>query len=157
MEDKKRFVLPERNPRTHAEHRREVFWQITVPLLVGILLLLAAVAGVILGATKPVSDVGRWADVSLVWLILPTLVFALLFLIILIGLVYGITKLLGIMPRIARQVQVYFELAREKVRQFTNIIVEPFLKAHSLSAAARQAGRSVKTQADELTTPPARE
>jgi hypothetical protein len=154
MNAKKEFVLPERNPKTHAEHRREVFWQITVPLLVGILLFLAAVAGIIFSATQPASEVGRWADISLVWLILPALVIALLFFVLLAGLVYAITKLLGLTPRYAHLVQLYFERGKEKVRQITHILVEPFIKAHSLSAAARQAGRSVKKQVDELITPP---
>jgi hypothetical protein len=141
MDTTRRSVYPERNPKTHAEHRREVFWQITLPLVIGILLLLAALAAIIFSAAQPITDVGRWADVSLMWIILPSLFFALIILVILIGLVYGISRLLSIIPRYAYIIQRYFEQGRGKVSQLTNLMAEPVLKINSFWAAARRAVR----------------
>jgi hypothetical protein len=139
----------ERNPKTHAEHKREVFWQITLPLLIGILLLLAAVAAIILSATQPVTDLGRWADVSLIWVILPSLFFALILLIILIGFVYLISYLLRLIPRYALIVQHYFELAKNKVSQLTNLSIEPIFRMRSIWAAVRYAATLGRKQKDE--------
>jgi uncharacterized protein involved in cysteine biosynthesis len=138
---------PERNPKTHAEHKREVFWQITLPLVIGILLLVAAVVAIILSATHPVTDVGRWADVSLMWIILPSLFFALIMLVILIGLAYGISRLIGVIPRYSHIIQLYFEQAKGKVSQLTNLMAEPILRVNSVWAAARRAGRLGKKEA----------
>ena len=82
MDAPNRFKYPERNPKTHATHRREVFWQITLPLIIGILLMVAAIVAIILSATQPVTDLERWAGVSLIWMILPSLFFALIILVI---------------------------------------------------------------------------
>jgi hypothetical protein len=49
-------------------------------------------------------------------------------------------KLLGVLPRYARLVQDYFALARDKVRQVSDKIVEPVLEAKS-RAAGTQRGR----------------
>jgi hypothetical protein len=149
MDTPNRRQYPERNPKTHAEHKQEVFWQITLPLIIGSLLLLAALAAIIFSITQPVTDVGRWADVSLMWLILPSLFFALIILIIMIALVFTVSLLLRIIPRYARITQLFFEQAQGKVSQLTNLMVEPILRINSVWAAARRAGKLGKKEAQE--------
>jgi len=139
MDNQNRSIHLERNPKTHSEHKREVFWQITLPLVIGILVILAAVGAIIFSITQPVTDVGRWADVSLMWLILPSLFFALLFLILLAGLIYAISFLLRLVPRYALIIQLYFEQARSKVGQLMNLSTEPILRINSIWAAIRYA------------------
>ena len=141
MDTQNRSLHLDRNPKTHAEHRREVFWQITFPLMIGMLLVLAAVAIIILSAIQPVTDVGRWADVSLMWLILPSLFFALILLVLLVGFVYLISYLLRLIPHYALIVQLYFEAGKNKVSQFSNLIIEPLLRMRSWWAAMRYGAR----------------
>ncbi len=129
----------ERNPKTHAAHKRDVFWQITLPLLAGILLILAAVGAIIFSTLQPVTDVERWADVSLMWLILPALFFAFLFLVVLAALVYGVSFLLHMIPRYALVVQLFFERVKDKAGQLLNASVEPVLRINSIWAAIRYA------------------
>jgi hypothetical protein len=146
MDTQSRSNHLERNPKTHAEHRRESFWQITLPLVIGILLILAAVGAIIFSATQPMTDVGRWAGVSLMWLILPSLFFALLLLILLIGLVYLVSYLLRLIPHYALIVQLYFEAGKAKISQVANMIVEPLLRMRSTWAAMRYAAGRGKKQ-----------
>jgi uncharacterized protein involved in cysteine biosynthesis len=141
MDTPKQVVLPERNPKTHAIHRREVFWQITLPLIVGILLLLATVAAVIYSATQPAAELDRWGDVSLMWLILPSLFFALIILLFLVGMVYLISQLLRLIPPYARVVQLYFEAGKTKVGQLSDLSVKPIIRVRSLWAIIRHAGK----------------
>ena len=141
MDTQNRSLHLERNPKTHAEHRREAFWQITFPLVIGILLLLAAVAVIILSATQPVTDVGRWADVSLMWLILPSLIFALILLVLLIGFIYLISYLFRLIPHYALIVQLYFEAGKNKISQLSNLSIEPILRIRAVWAAMRYAAR----------------
>jgi uncharacterized membrane protein YhdT len=149
MDTPRKPVYPERNPKTHALHQREVFWQISLPLVIGILVLVAAVVAIVLSATQPVTDLGRWADVSLMWIILPSLFFALIMLAITIGLVIGVSLLLRIVPRYARILQLYFELGKGKVSQLTNLLAEPILRVKSIWASVRRAGRLGRKEAQE--------
>jgi hypothetical protein len=131
----------QRNPKTHAEHRREVFWQIILPLLIGILLVLAAVAAIIVSTVQPVTDVGRWADVSLIWLILPSLFLAFILLVILIGLIVLISYLLRLIPRYALMAQLFMEQAKGKIAHLFNLSVEPVLRVKTIWAAVHYAIR----------------
>ncbi len=141
MDTSPKRSYPERNLKTHAAHKREVFWQITLPLVIGILLMLAVVVAIILSATQPVTDVSRWADVSLMWLILPSLFAALIFLAIMVGLVFAITQLLKVVPRYARIIQLFFEQGKGKISHLTNSMVEPIVRVNSFWASARRATR----------------
>ena len=141
MDTSRRLPYPERNPKTHAAHKREVFWQITVPLVLASLLMLALVAAIIYSATQPVTDVSRWADVSLIWIILPSLFIALIVLAITVGLVIAISQLLKVIPRYALIIQLYFEQGKGKIGQLTNLMAEPILRIHSIWAAARRASQ----------------
>ena len=137
METNNRSQHLERNPRTHAEHRREVFWQITVPLVIGVLLVIAAAVFILISASQPASELRRWADVSLMWLILPSMIFAFMCLVIVVGLVVVVSAILRVIPRYALAVQMYFDTARHKVGQMNDKLVEPVLKINSLGAGLR--------------------
>src|SRR4030043_691586 len=102
MDVPNKYLVPERNPVTHAKHRREVFWQIILPMLIGLLLVLTVVSIIIFSGTSSTSELSRWADVSMIWLILPSFFIALLFLIILIAFTYLITVVLRLTPRYTR-------------------------------------------------------
>jgi uncharacterized BrkB/YihY/UPF0761 family membrane protein len=130
-----------RNPVTHARHRREVFWQIIFPLLIGFLLVVAVLVLMISSGTSTATDVSRWADVSLIWLILPSLFIALLILIILVAIIYLVTVVLQVMPRYARIVQLYFEIGKYKISHIANRVTEPIIKLRSFWAVVHHPGR----------------
>ncbi|OGO62703.1 MAG: hypothetical protein A2030_10025 [Chloroflexi bacterium RBG_19FT_COMBO_50_10] len=139
-----KFPVVERNPITHAKHRREAFWQIIFPMLIGLIIVVAIVVVIIFSGTTSTSDLSRWADVSLIWLILPSLFIALIFLAILIAFTYLISVVLKITPRYARIIQIYFEMGKYKVSHYSNLITAPFVKTRSIWAVMRHPGRFVK-------------
>jgi uncharacterized membrane protein YedE/YeeE len=128
--------LPERNPVTYQNHRKEVLWQITIPAIVGILVIVGLLVLVLLvpGGAEGHS---RWADISLIWLILPILVLALVLLLIFGGLAYAIVKLIGIIPPYTRKAQDAVDRAGAAVRRASDAAVEPVLRAKSFSASVR--------------------
>lgn len=138
MENQKRMLQSERNPKTHAQHRREVFWQIILPLIAGVLLLLAALAVIILSATQPVTELRRWADVSLVWIILPSLFFAFIPLVILVGLVYGVSKILQAVPVYTHKIQRFLERVSGNITRLADLMAEPVLRIHTFRAAVQR-------------------
>lgn len=121
---------------THAAHRREVFWQITFPLILALLILLGLAGFVIYAGFQSSAGVSRWADVSLIWLLLPAVVATLIVLVILSGLVYLVSKLLGVFPGYARLVQDYFYLVQVRTKSIADKLVEPVLKIRSYKAGA---------------------
>ena len=149
MDAPNKFLVPERNPITHARHRREVFWQIILPMLIGILLVVGLVAGIIITGPTSTAELSRWADVSMIWLILPSLFVAFVFLVILIAFTYLISVVLKMTPRYARIVQLYFEIGKYKVSHFSNQVTAPFVKSRSIWAVVRHPGRFVKHSPDK--------
>jgi len=122
----------ERNPKTYAAHKGEVFWQITLPLLMFGIIVLALCVAVVWAGSVGVGEVSRWADVSLIWLLLPWLFVALLFLAILVGLV-----VLAKLPPLARQAQDTLVKINSQVTRTANVMAEPIIRIHSLLASWR--------------------
>ncbi len=133
--------LPERNPVTHRKHRQEVFWQVTLPLLIGLAVLLTTAVLVVIAGFQGGEQVSLWADISTVWLILPVLFVAFIFLALTGGLAFLVTLLLRKLPPYARLVQDFFERVSDRVRQLSNKAVEPLLRAHGTAAALRSLRR----------------
>ena len=106
-------VLPERNPKTHKAHNLEVFYQITLPMVFGVVtaLLLA-----VLATQATASTVSTWADISLIMMIIPTMIVSLLFLILTAGTIYLMIKLLPLIPPYARFAQDWFAYISFRVR-----------------------------------------
>lgn len=141
MNDFRPAKLRERNPLTHARHRREVFWQITLPLLLGLVLFVGVS---VLSALGNSGEVSRGADVALIWLILPLLVVGLIFLVVLAGLTYGLVFLIRGIPGYARQAQDLVALVADKTRQLGDAAVEPIYRLESFMAGVRAAQRGVR-------------
>lgn len=120
--------LPERNPRIHAAHRRDVLYQITIPFLILLLILVLLMAGVVWASVQGSDEVSRWADVSIIWLIAPK-IFTLLFQLILLGgITYGVIYLIGVLPPYFRIAQDFMLLVKTRTRRIANQVTEPFLK-----------------------------
>lgn len=129
--------LPERNPITRKTHRREVFWQITFPLILGAVILLLCVAGVLVTTFQGTARLGTWAAVSEIILVVPAMFAALILLALVGGTAYLITRLLAITPYYARLVQDIFVLIAVRVRKAADAAVEPILRLNGFSASLR--------------------
>ena len=87
---------------TVRNHKRQFAWQILVPFL---LMTGLIIAGAVLVVTGGLAQTRVWADVSIIWMLAPMLVFGLLFAMVLGMLIYGFVKLLHIMLRYTGRVQ----------------------------------------------------
>jgi hypothetical protein len=133
-------ILP-RNPITHQRHRREVFWQVTFPILViSVILLLLAVMATGLSAEKA----STWADISIIWMIIPALIFSLLTMILLAALVYLTIKLLYILPFYFFKGHNWFLLVNVRIGRIGDNLAEPFLRLRAWKAGAGALGRQVR-------------
>ena len=124
----------ERNPETYQKHQKEVLWQITIPLIAGLVILLLLMVGSVSSAINQ----SRMADISLIWIILPNLAMALITLIILMGLIYGLIKLIGILPYYTQKIQVFFNLFKDRAQNIDDRLIEPIIKGKTTSASLRK-------------------
>jgi hypothetical protein len=81
-----------------ADHRRQMIWQIWVPLGASILIILALMTLTVVGAFMKSDQLERWGNLSAVWVIIPVLISTFIFLVIAFACVYGMSKLLQKMP-----------------------------------------------------------
>lgn len=130
----KQFVLPEPNPVTMARHRREVFRQITFPLILIVLIFLALV---VLAWIATAMQASLWADISII--LLSTLLVLMLFLgiAILAGIAYLVIYLNQSLPPYTRLVQDYTDQARHYARLVADKSVAPIMQSRSFSASMR--------------------
>lgn len=128
---------PERNQDTYVAHKRETFRQITLPALIGSIVIIALSVAVIYAGFSGNAQVSRWADISLIWVLLPVMMFSLLFLVLLVGLTYAVTKLLYALPIYAYRLQLFIRNAQTRIYAATDLAVEPVLKTNSFLARAR--------------------
>ena len=117
-----------------------MLWQITVPILIGGVILLAlSLLSIGLGQ----SEASRWADISLIWLIVPAMVGVLITLVILIGSIFGVVKVIQVIPIAAFRLHKGLIQVSAMVRNVSDRIAEPVLRAHSLSAAIKTLKRQI--------------
>ncbi len=134
MENQPTHHEKERNPITHQAHRREVFWQITLPFIVGAVLFLALAFAASWGA---MGGVRAWADIGVIWLILMMFLPGLVIFVLLAGLAYGITWLFRRLPEYALQTQNLFLMIAWQVKQGADKTVEPLLRIEGARAGLK--------------------
>jgi hypothetical protein len=129
------YLQRERNPVSRQKHASEVVWQITLPLvLCGLLLLVISALSVGLGP----GDASRWGSISLIWLIIPVMLAALIVFILLVAASYVIVKITRFIPGAAFRVQRALNQVGDITLQTSNRAVEPFIRLHTLSASIKR-------------------
>lgn len=127
---------PSRNPATHEAFRRQVWLQIYVPFVAG-LLLLAGTAILLAGAA--LAGPSAWADASLILLLLPLIIFSVIPIVLLAFLVYGVSYLIGRIPVPAHQAQQAVAQAGRVIQQSAQRAAQPLILMKAGSAAAGSA------------------
>ncbi len=125
---------------TVRAHQRQFAWQILVPFLVMTVLV---IAGAVLIVSGGAPRSGVWTDVSVIWLIAPALFFALAFLVLVVTTIYGMAKLLQVMPHYTGKAQSIFALLSARTRKVADGATKPFVWI-------RQAGAVIKSLIDKL-------
>jgi hypothetical protein len=131
-----------RNQRTAALIRRDVIWQIGLPLAVAGLIVLVLVVLLILPVGAPARSV--WADISLIFLIIPTGLMGLVVLALFVGLVWVMLKVLRELPYYAKKAQDFVALATYRVNLVATKIANVILSIRSFSAGVRKAAANVR-------------
>lgn len=132
-----------RNPRTQAVIRREVFWQIAVPVGVLLLGLIALLVLVVLNTAAPVST-GAFADVSLIFLISLASLGGLVALALVAGLVFGAGYLLRESPFWLKRVQDFLWAVAGQTKSMTRQVDNRIVGVHITWAALASIWQQVR-------------
>ena len=112
---------------SYLKHRRQVMRQVILPVVLSALVLVGIVVWVSFATFRQGGDVGRWAAISTIWVIIPMLLGGLVVLAIIGGLIYGMAKLLGALPYYTGIAQDYVFIARGYILRATDMIVKPII------------------------------
>jgi hypothetical protein len=121
-----------RNPAVHKRHRKEVRWQITIPVIA-----VAVILGVfaILAVFLPPGTASMWADISLIWLIIPALFFAFIGMVVLGGLAYLTIRLIAFLPYQFYRLQMLLLKVNRGVRTIGDKAAAPIIKVNAWKAS----------------------
>lgn len=114
----------QKNAVTYQAHRRQVIWQVYLPIAVVIVLVVLAAILVILAPTLKVS---RWADIALIMLISIAMVSTLIILALNVAGIIGARRAYQVVPYYLFMAQGFTFRMKSQVRRFSDMAVEPVL------------------------------
>lgn len=112
---------------SYLRHRRQMMRQVVLPVLLSALALVGMVVWISIATFRQGGDVGRWAAISTIWVIIPMLAAGLVTLAILVGLIYLMARLLRALPYYTGIAQDYIFKARGYIVRGANMAVKPIL------------------------------
>jgi hypothetical protein len=122
-----KLPVPQPDRESYLKHRRDVIRQIILPIVLVTVIGVGFAALSVYAAAGGSAGVSLWADISLIWLIIPMMVLALVILSLLIALVYGMSKLLGVTPRYSGIAQEYALWLNAEIALWIDKIIQPVL------------------------------
>ena len=113
------------------------FWPVVFPLLIGALLFLGLGAWAAAASARG-ADLGRWADLSALLILIFLMVISVFPLLILAGLAWGVFKLGEVVPQGTRWVGSRLEDVQKIIEKASSVVVEPVLRAKGFQAGLRR-------------------
>ncbi len=126
-----KFPVPRPQRESYLKHRRDVTRQILLPIILATLIGIVFAVLASLSATKSSADVRLWADISLIWMIIPMMLLALLIMMLTIAMVYGLNRLIKISPYYTGRAQTYALWFSTQVKIWTDKLIDPILYTKS--------------------------
>ena len=120
---------------TYLKHRRELKWQILAPVVVSLILCFACSGLVYVATFGYGGDVTLWAEISEIWLAIPTIIIMVVIFAIIGGLIFLLTKLLEILPRYTFMAQDLSYKMKAYVRRGADYAAKPVIFLDSLGAS----------------------
>ncbi|MCK7481628.1 MAG: hypothetical protein M0C28_33975 [Candidatus Moduliflexus flocculans] len=109
----------------YKRHREQLAWQIILPMVLSVVLCIALIVLIGFATFRDGGDVGRWAAISTIWIVVPIMIGSLIVLAIVGGLVYLMAKLLNIMPTYTGMAQDYVHIAVGYIKRGADAVVKP--------------------------------
>ena len=131
-------TLPKPEHLSYKRHRKQTMNQIVLPVVLSALVMIALIVLISLSTFRADGDVGRWAAISTIWLVIPVMLAGLIVLAILVGLIYLMARGLQIIPTYTGLAQEYVAKARWHIMRGAHMIFKPFLVIEGWSASIQE-------------------
>ncbi len=119
--------LPHPEHYSYLKHRKQVVRQVFLPVVISALLMIGLIVLIWLATFNQGGDVGRWAAISTIWIVIPVMIAGLLVLAILGGLIYLMALALGALPKYTGMAQDYVYIARGYIIRGADMAVKPII------------------------------
>jgi len=129
--------IPQPVHESYKRHRKELAWQIILPVALTALLIVALIVLVNIATFNEGGDAARWAAVSTIWIIISVMIAGLVFLALLVALVYLMKRLLNITPTYTGMAQDYVHKAAGYIKRGADLAVKPILFLDGIGASIK--------------------
>lgn len=126
--------IPQPAHESYLKHRKQRTWQILVPVIASAVLCLLLVV-LVTAAAFGGADVAVWAQISEIWLAIPTMVIFLVIFVLLAGMVFLMAKLLSILPTYTFQAQDLAYRVKAAIRRAADAAAKPIITIDALGAS----------------------
>jgi ABC-type microcin C transport system permease subunit YejE len=144
LERKKRYatiqamkanIPPKPTHETYLKHRRELKWKILAPVVVSLVLCFACSGLVYVATFGYGGDVSLWAEISEIYLAIPTIIMLVILFAVVGGLVFLMARLLSILPRYTFMAQDLSYKMKAYVRRGADAAAKPVIFLDSIGAS----------------------
>ncbi|HNJ15460.1 MAG TPA: hypothetical protein PLN43_17895 [Anaerolineales bacterium] len=124
--------LPHPEHYSYLVHRKQRNTQVILPVVLSALLMIGMIVLISFATFKSGGDVGRWAAISTIWIIIPLLITGLIVLALLIGGIYLMARALSGLPYYTGIAQDYVHKARGYITRSADMAAKPILAINDL-------------------------
>ena len=130
-------VFPEPVHESYRRHRKQRTSQIILPMVLAAILFIGMIVLVNIATFRDNGDVGRWAAISTIWIVIPVCISGFIFLALLGGLVYLMARLLGVVPTYTGMAQDFVHKLAIRIRRAADMAVKPVFSMNGFGASLK--------------------
>ena len=128
-------IPPKPSHESYLKHRRELRWKILAPVIAASVLCVLCSAMVYVATFGYGGDVTLWAEISEIYLAIPTIILLVILFAMVGGLVFLMARLLPILPRYTFMAQDLSYKMKASVRRGADYAAKPVIFLDSLGAS----------------------
>jgi hypothetical protein len=123
---------------SYKRHRKQVVSQIILPMVLTAILFIGMIMLISVATFRDGGDVGRWAAISTIWIVVPIMIAALIFIALLAGMVYLLIRLLQITPTYTGQLQDFIYMIAVYIKRAADATVKPVFFLDGIGASIKR-------------------
>ena len=123
---------------SYKRHRKQLALQIILPMVLTTLMFVGMIVLISVATFRDGGDVGRWAAISTIWIVVPIMIAALIFIVLLTGLVYLLKRLIQITPTYTGQLQDFIHKIAVYIKRAADTTVKPVFFLDGIGASIKR-------------------
>lgn len=123
---------------SYQKHRKDLAWKIIFPVVLSSVLCIGLIVLIGFATFRGGGDVQRWADISTMWIAIPTIIGMLIVFALLAGIIYLLAKLLHITPKYTVMAQDFFYLIQSYAKRVADAVAKPVITIDSIGAGIKR-------------------